>query len=287
MFDSIIQNAKPLSLDNQVVTNPFSILEMTGASISAYIKDKHEENELRKYFGEHYTFILKEIFENNDDELKLLLKREDNIINFTVALQSVNTFTVLDREYCNILVYEYFKQKSHEHDSNLKDTYINLAKIVNREVVSRLSVHVPPDLAALLAMAKFSTRDTNKATKRVNSIIIQQDTSFLTEQKIVDIYLSLYDRITPLFVGVMSDYRNPKQMGSSASENWSMIDLAVLDILENMPTEEITKVMRSFIETLRMGYLKQPKFSMDTVNTVDYPRTVNVYHSLLSQPTAL
>lgn len=287
MFDSIIEKAKPISLEQPVVTNPFSMLEMTGESIALYIKDIHPENEIQKYFKDHFSTILREVFENNDANLKALLIRPDNIVNFTVAIQSLNEISVVDREYINRLVYGYFSQKSHENDANLKPTYINLSKIVNREVVSRLSVYVLADLAALLAMARFSTTDTNKATKRVNSVLIQQDPSFLTEQKIVDVYLCLYDRITPLFVGVMSDYRNPKQMGNATSENWSMIDLAVLDILENMPTEEIAKVMKSFIDTFKMGYIKQPKFSMDSINTADYPRTFSVYESIINTPSPL
>lgn len=285
MFESIIENAEPIKLTSETITNPFSVLEMTGASFIDYLKVKHGDEELRKYFVEYYSLILKEIFENHNTQLKELLQNSDNIPQFAVAMQSVTNFTLLDKEYCNVLVYDYFKQKVQERNADLKASYLNLAKAVNREVVSKLSIYIPTDLGALLAMARFSTRDTNRATKRVNSILVQQDVSFLTEQKIVDIYLSLYERVTPLFIGIMSDYRNPKQMGSSASEIWSTINLAILDILENMPTEEIAKVMKSFIDTIRMGYLKQPKFSMETVNTMDYPRTISVYMNIVSQKT--
>lgn len=281
MFEKIYEKAKPLKLEESVVTKPFSVLEMTGDTIARYLKEGHSEKDMQKFFKDHYSKVLSNIFEHGNMEIKSLLN--DYIGNFSLAIQGIDQINAIDKRYINALIYDFLanKEMDSETKAKLKSYYMNLSKTVNRETISRLSMYAPVDLAALLAMARYSTDDTNRATKRVNTVLIQQDPNFLTEQKIVDIYLCLYDRITPLFVGIMNDYRNPKQMGSAANENWSMVDLAILDILENMPSEEIAKVMKSFIDTMRLGYLKQPKFSMTSINTVDYPRTVSVYESVL------
>lgn len=284
MFETIIEKAKPMKMDTPVEGNPFSTLELNGEALSSYLSAIHPDEELNRWMKNFYPIILKDIYENNNLQAKELLYRADNLKALEIALEN-RTADPVSKNHINEFIYEFFTKK--EQEINTKPIYLHLSKLVNADVVSRLSVYVPSDLAALLAMAKNSTLDINKATKRVNSVLIQQDTSFLTEQKIVDIYVTLYDRITPLFLGVMSDYRNPKQMSDSMSENWSLLDLALLDILENMPSEEIAKVLRSYVETERMGYLKQPKFSLDSINTVDYPRTVNVYHSIVFSQTPI
>ena len=284
MFETISQKVgsgiKPEPIET---ITAFSNLLVNGHDIVGYLSGTHTNEELQKYFRQFYSVILTEIYENNNLELKNSLWNPDNIINYSLVIQSITEFKLQEKEFINYMIYEFFSSKNldSEFKEKLKVNFLNMSKSVNRETVNKLSMFVPVDLAALLSMARFSTNDTNRATKRVNTILIQQDPEFLTEQKIVDIYLSLYDRVTPLFVGIMSDYRNPKQMGTTANINWSIIDLAILDILENMPTEEISKVMKSFIDTIKLGYLKQTKFSMDSVNTIDYPRTVKVYENCL------
>ena len=98
--------------------------------------------------------------------------------------------------------------------------------------------------------------------------------SDLTEQRLVDIFIRLYDHVTQLFEGVLSDKRDKTKLTDSENEIYSLIDLALLDILQNMPTEEIRKVLVSYDQSLKLGYINGYKFSMQSINPSDYNRVI-------------
>ena len=103
---------------------------------------------------------------------------------------------------------------------------------------------------------------------------MKQPENLLDEQKIIDIYLALFDRVLPLFTGVMLDVVSPQNMQStSAEEIYGLITLAILDIMDELPVADIKRGLKLFDEDRKILYPDSSlRMNFKACSPADFPR---------------
>lgn len=283
MFETLKEQVKK---KEQVKTAAISISNNPAINLELFkekIKniDSISDEELFNIVRHSYTTMLEEVFVKNNSAL--LLEAFNNIRLLMVLNQVVSNvqLTPSQKIYLNRLAYDYITLKG-EKNSNIQQLLFALSKTVNRNVIpGLLGIDIPEDLAAYLALARFSSSKELVNIKRVNFIIISAPLELMTEQRIVNIYEKLFDFLTPLVEGVMFDVYNANDFETeSMKEIYSTISLALLDILNAAPSDVIRKVLLSYAGDHSMLYSQKPiRFSMNSLSG-DYYRITQIIESL-------
>jgi len=242
--------------------------------------DTLSDRELFILVRDSFDSVLKQIFSNKDqDYLKIITNTK-----FLIALHQVVSNINLNhtqRMQCNKLAYDYFT--SENNDPYIKQLFFALSKSVNREIIGALcSIGLGEDLASYLALARFSSEKEIINVKRLNFIIVSSSVDIMTEQMIIRIYEKLFDSVTPLFEGIMFDGLDMDDEYISESMNliYSTISLAILEILNNMPSQDIRKVLISYQGDYEALYHQtKPRFQVSAISE-DYMRILNVIDAL-------
>jgi len=242
--------------------------------------DTLSDRELFILVRDSFDSVLKQIFSNKDqDYLKVMTNTK-----FLVALHQVVSNINLNhtqRIQCNKLAYDYFT--SENNDPYIKQLFFALSKSVNRDIIGALcSIGLSEDLASYLALARFSSEKEIINVKRLNFIIVSSSVDIMTEQMIIRIYEKLFDSVTPLFEGIMFDGLDMDDEYISESMNliYSTISLAILEILNNMPLQDIRKVLISYQGDYEALYHQtKPRFQVSAISG-DYMRILNVIDAL-------
>jgi len=242
--------------------------------------DTLSDRELFMLVRDSFDSVLKQIFSNKDqDYLKIITNTK-----FLIALHQVVSNINLNhtqRIQCNKLAYDYFT--SENNDPYIKQLFFALSKSVNREIIGALcSIGLGEDLASYLALARSSSEKEIINVKRLNFIIVSSSVDIMTEQMIIRIYEKLFDSVTPLFEGIMFDGLDMDDEYISESMNliYSTISLAILEILNNMPSQDIRKVLISYQGDYEALYHQtKPRFQVSAISG-DYMRILNVIDTL-------
>ena len=240
--------------------------------------DSLQDKELFEILRDSYEYVLSEIFIDKNEYYLSLFTNPRFLSIMIQVISSVNNISHTNRTYVNKIVYDYLTLD--KKDQYVKQLMYSLSKMVNKDVLPRLlGLGLQEDLAIYLALARFSSQKEIVNVKRVNFVIMTSPIEVMTEQMIVYIYEKLFDRITPLFVGTMID--NCKQdMSQEMEEIYSTISLAVLDILNCMPSGDIRKVLISYVGDYQAIYYKSGyRFSMQCLSN-DYSRINQVVQAL-------
>ena len=282
MFESFNNRVKnketPKTESMSFFNNP--ILNSTLLREKLYHIDALSERELFNLVKDSFDLVLKQIFSNKDqDYLKIITNTKFLIALNQVVLNLDLTYT--QRIYCNKLAYDYFT--SENNDPYTKQLFFALSKSVNRNIIGVLcSIGLPEDLASYLALARYSSEKEMINVKRLNFIIISSSVEIMTEQMIIKIYEKLFDSITPLFEGIMFDGLDMDEEYVSESMNliYSTISLAILVILNNMPSQDIRKVLISYQGDYEALYQNsKPRFQVSAISE-DYIRILDVIEAL-------
>ena len=118
--------------------------------------------------------------------------------------------------------------------------------------------------------------------KRLNFVICSKDPNVMTEQNIVWIYEKLFDQVSNLFYGIMFEVYTPQQIedfGESFMEIYGAISLAVLDIINNMTSDAMKRVLAGYYE--EWEYMNKPsvRFSLRSLSG-DYSHITRVVEYL-------
>lgn len=251
MFDELFEKVKKqpkeeyISIDLNAPEYSVSILRERLANI-----DKVSEKDLYEVMKNNYRVILNDIFvDKNPSNLSLLT----NPKFLTVLIQVLGSVEISydDRICCNKMTYDYFTVGA----SNLIDDdnreYIGqlmmtLSKTVNRDKIpSLLGYGIPEDLANQLILSRYSTNNEEVNIKRLNFVILTSTLEMMTEQRIVWIYETLFTNMTVLFEYVMFDHYD-KFTGPEQEEIYSTMTLALLDILNEQPLNNIMIVLNNY-----------------------------------------
>ena len=187
---------------------------------------------------------------------------------------------------CNRVIYDYFTLEN--ADKRIKQLYLTIAKIVNKNLInSLLSIGLDDDTASNLAICRHSSMNEKTNVKRLNFTIYFKDSEMMTEQKIVWIYEKMFDRVSDLFQAIMFETYTPQQeevFNHNFPENYSTVSLAILCILNNMRSIDIRRVLLGYYSEWEYKGKPRVRFSLHALSN-DYSRIINVVESLAQEGT--
>lgn len=263
-----------LDLSQNVVLNPGLLWEKLSDI------DNIPESELYSLLKNYYNRILEEIFVSKDTKFISLFTTPKFITSLTQAMYEI-TLNGSEKRRLNKMVYDYLIKK------NDKDEYISallstLSKVINRDIIPVLcGLNIPESIAAMLAMARFSSEKEIINVRRLNRILMQQPPKTMSEQLIVDIYCALFDHMLVLFEGVMFDVVSSQVMSSGEAEIYGLITLAALDIFEALPMETLKYGLTLFAEDKRIMYADNHiRINLESCSQNDYPRLLAAVDAL-------
>ena len=206
--------------------------------------DKLSDQDLYSLIYRNCDNILSNIFVNGDKDILQVFThpRFLTILN-QVLYKLVITYDI--KIYCNKIIYDYLSLNT--GDQYVRDLLLILGKTVNRnEIASLVGLGLDEDYSTLLAIARFSSKKDLANIKRLNFTLCNGPRTVITEQMIVNIYEKLIDNFTILFKGTMFDVYDTSNFPEEHQEIYADISLAVLDIMNNMPSNNIKTVLSSY-----------------------------------------
>lgn len=177
-------------------------------------------------------------------------------------------------------------------DEYSKSITINLVKRVNKDLLPKINmITQDEEVAALVLLRRYSSFNESECVIRLNSYLMKAlDFSKLdvegSEQLIVNLYDALFYKVTPLFEGIMFDTREARgKLPDNENEIFGVIGLAILDVLNNMPSQYIYTILKSYADTYRLLYNSSVpvRYSMDNVNATDYGRILQMVQALRNE----
>ena len=251
--------------------------------------DNMSDREAYKIVSEYYDTILTIIFDNMYNTNSDLRKKAIEIftvpkfiISITQAMYSI-TPSHVTRRRLNKMCYDYLVLEGEHHkDGYVSGLLMTLSKTVNRDRIPVLcTIPLSEDLASMLSLARYSSEKDVTNVKRLNRVLMVQPLNTITEQKIIDIYLALFDHVLPLFTGVMLDVVSPQTLNEDDAEIYGLITLAILDILEELPLADIKKGLILFDQDRKIQYPDSPlRINLESCSEADYPRLLTAIDSL-------
>lgn len=289
MLDKFIQDVKnkPPINNPEVVFNPRSNVAINPdllldalANVSTISGDS-----LYKMLSEGYNFLLdKKFIDTNAVVVARAFVDEKFISLFSQVLSiKANEFSADQKICCNRLIYEYIIYKNN-NKATMSKLY-NLARTLNQDIIPSLYGYGFEDQTIMdLVISRFSTTDEALAMKRVNCVIINSDIYWMTEQNIVIIYEKLFDRLNPMFEGIMYDVWDKDKMKPDQEEIYGRITLAILTILENAPEDIIIAVLSNFSQNRQFLHQEHPlRINLKAIAVSDYPRVVSAINKFEMQ----
>lgn len=224
------------------------------------VNSKSDE-ELYKVLSMSYKSLLDIDFINKGAHRIQIAKLFTNI-RFVSALCNIvssqsQQIVGLEKIACNKLIYDYFTMTTNNKDDRIINILYNMGWTVNKESIAGLyGKGMDQRVMTYLAVARWSTTDTMLAVKRVNTAIMDQPMSVMTEQVIVDIYGELFsDNLTSLFNGIMFDaWDNIVEMDEDQDEIYGTISLAILDIVNDMPLQMIVQLLCAYAQSKQYNH---------------------------------
>lgn len=206
------------------------------------------------------------------------------LLNILIQVATNLPLSMEERICCNKIVYDYMTYEG--ANDHMKGLVLSLAKAINKDIIPGLcGLGLDVNLSVFLACARFSSADTSVCVKRVNFIIITQPSIVMTEQMILGIFEKLYDKFTEVFETCMLEVldSDAEWVNDNIEENFSTINLVLLDILNVMPTQSIIHVLRSYCDDYDLLHKGAPvRFDISAIAIGDYGRIVNCIDYLVS-----
>lgn len=244
--------------------------------------DTRSDAEVCSFLKQNLNFIANKIIQNQWEYPAVLIS-EKFLFNLGLVLAAIDSKNIKQnvRVSVNKICYDYHTA----HPNEEHPTILNLAKIVNREVIDKMIGKcdgMTENLAANLALCRYSTMNEKVNIRRLNFVMCTKELEILTVQNIVYIYEILFDRIGDLFKETMWEYYSPEQEidnGSEFGEIYSTISLAILTIVNNMTLQNIETLIRGYVSDWE--YVGRPpvRFSLISISG-DYPRVQMIVEKL-------
>ena len=241
------------SIINSPKANPY-ILE--GKMMD--VKNMSNE-ELFDFVKRNYVEIIRMIFSGKENEQKYLSLFLDNrfLTNLVTVLSNTQQIPLdIKMNACKI-AFDYMSSTKMQKDEMTFSLIKQIAEIVNRDTLFDLLRTVPRDLALYLTVAKYSTNSESINIQRMNFIIAQTGSSVFNEQKIIDVFIHFgkYSgmRMTNLLESHMFSV-DPTNMTEDMEEMYSVISLAILDMMNHMSSQEIRQVLMNYSNDFMMKY---------------------------------
>lgn len=249
--------------------------------------DNLDSKELYKIIKEYYNNILYNIFKNREECKSSPFTYLFTIPKFIITLTQVmyeETPDEICRRRLNKMSYDYLIIE-HNQDKYVSGLLMSLSKVINKDKIPKLcTLQLSEDFSSLLLLVRYSSEKEYINVRRLNKVLLNQPLNSLSEQRIVDIYVALFDHVLPLFTGVMLDSMPTQNMTPDQQEIYGLITLAMLDIINELPTNLIKKGLISFNDDRRMLYEDIPlRINLESCSPEDYPRLIAAIDELKSE----
>jgi hypothetical protein len=275
------QPHKPLMVDINFGTLDPEVFENELKTINA-IDDNNLTMFIIKYIGKIADDVT-----SNQANYSYLFRDTRFISCFIRAVSSIPQIEYKLKIASNKLAYDYFV--SDNPNPQLKKQYLTLAQIVNRLEIARLiGLGVDETSACNFALCRYSSMSERTNVKRLNFSLYHKNPDIFTEQMVVDIYQKLFTSISDLFYGTMFETYSDQEMdmfqqsiGDAFSEMYGTIGLAVLDLLRDMPSESIRKVLLGYAEEWQTRSRLPVRFGLRSLSN-DYNRITTMVEYLIA-----
>lgn len=281
MFEKFIAKSQEKPLEEPVYNVTMNIqgnplLSKEALKSTLYNFKDYDDQTLFNIIRETLDTILSDIFKKDENRNYLDLITNSRFLSIFIRAVGSSKLTYDQKIKCNKLAYDYLVTEN--RDPNIERLFFGLSKVVNKDSVSLLmAIGIPENLADYMALSRFSSQKEVVNVKRLNFIIMSSDPKLMTVQNIILIYEKLFDRLLPLFEGVMTDsiLDDADYMTDDMWLIYSCISLAVLEIINNAPSELIIGLLRAYNETYYKYYGKvTPRFNINSISD-DYKRILN------------
>lgn len=253
--------------------------------------DKKNDQEIYNLVMMSYNLILDIDFINKGKNRIFLANafKDRRFVSVFCNIVSSVQITDIQKICCNKFIYDYFTMASSSKDEYIVNLLYNLGWMINQQSVPGLyGKGLDQKLVTYLAIARYSTTDERLAAKRVNVIIINQPLSVMTEQIIINIYEELFNKsLLALFEGIMFDYwdfdNDEIEYDEEQEEVYGTINLAILDIVNDMPMTMITELLRSYSQTKQYCHsTDRVRFDIHSISA-DYSRILQAIRYVESE----
>ena len=267
------KNAAPMvkmDYTTNVTSNPI-ILAQELANIDLIDNDK-----LASSIAKGWYIILDKNFVDANKQIVANAFTNEKFVTYFSRVMNQVELNYQQRIMCNKLVYDYLTLKASK-DLCVESLLYNMGMIVNKDIIPGLmGIGLDSNIASKIAIARYSTAKETLAVKRVNVIIVNSPIEMMTEQMIVNIYEKLYDHLLPLFEGIMFDKWDEDCFieAEDCEEIYARINLALLDILNEMPEDMIYNIIAQYTSNKEISYLNTPvRFNIHSISS-DYSRVI-------------
>lgn len=235
------------TMDINITNNPSMNRGLLDTIIDNGTLNNYSDQELYDLLSNNLRGLLLNIFERKDQRyIKMIIS--DRFLR--ILIQVVNNIEIdyMNMVYLNKLCYDYLTLDDESKNNIISDLIYHLAKITNKKYIPVLiGLGIPEKISCYIVLSRFSTNNEFVNVKRMNFVIMTANIDF-TEQMIVDVYQNLFDRVTQLFEATMLDVfdMNEEWYTEDIDERYSLITLAVLDILNSLPSDAIRRVLDDY-----------------------------------------
>ena len=247
------------NVDINVSNNPNINRGLLDNIINTGTINNYSDDELYALVSNNLRALLLNIFERKDQRyIKMIIS--DRFLR--ILIQVVNNIEIdyMNKIYLNKLCYDYLTLDDESKNNIISDLIYHLAKITNKKHIPILiGVGIPEKVACYIVLSRFSTNNEFVNIDRMNFVIMTANIHF-TEQMIVDVYQNLFDRVSQLFEATMLDVidTNEEWYTEDIDERYSLITLAVLDILNSLPSDAIRRVLDDYVSVYYTSYNGKP-----------------------------
>lgn len=249
------KNDNPLTNVN-IISNPTVNKGLLNDIINNGSINNYTDQELYELISNNLRGLLLNIFERKDQRyIKMIIS--DRFLR--ILIQVVNNIEIdyMNKIYLNKLCYDYLTLDDDSKNTMISDLIYHLAKTTNKQYIPILiGLGIPEKISCYIVLSRFSTNNEFINVKRMNFVIMTANIEF-TEQMIVDVYQNLFDRVTQLFEATMLDVFDTTEewYTDEIDERYSLITLAILDILNSLPSDAIKRVLDDYRLVYYTSYL--------------------------------
>lgn len=233
------------------------------------------DGQLYEFIKKNYESILDVTFYNDTYIVAFL---DPRFLKTMISVISTVPYKYNIKKDVSKIVFDYMSLPPQDRNSNIFTLMQEFGKVGLRDSLPMLiGIGVPEYYAIYLTAAMNSTSTPRVNIQRVNFIMANAEEGIFDEQKIVNVYshFGSYGGLT--MSNLLSAHMflaEQKNASEQVYEAYSLISLAVLDMLNAMTSVEIEQVLKSYSSDFAMKYQSDVgiiRFSLQALS-MDYSR---------------
>lgn len=296
-FEKYWSDKQKYDSDHKVETVKIDPCNSATLNKSVFLKsisdvDNMDDNQLLVFINLNFNAILNNVFNGTKtNEYVSCFTNVRFLDTFISVLQSKKIYDNNIIIACNNICYDYITLNSSSKDQSIVNRMIMIGNIINRASIPRLlGIGLNNNLASIILIARYSSFNIEACIKRVNTIIINQPKELMTYDTIHKIFEVIYygcEIWITIFQYFMFDaipeYNSDDEYKmQSVDEVNSTINLVILDILNNMPSQVIRGALINYTEDYNIINNGKPiRFSLKTISD-DYYRVLHMVYHLIN-----